>query len=94
VDSDIDDSRLVGFADSSFVVQAVLEGGAVGLADLDMIAGDLAQGRLVRLFDVGVRMPQPYAYYLVCPQESSEDVRVVAFREWLLRETSVVLPSR
>ncbi|SEK91644.1 LysR family transcriptional regulator, glycine cleavage system transcriptional activator [Variovorax sp. YR750] len=87
VDSnDIDDSRLVGFTDSSFVVQAVLESGAVGLADLDMIAGDLAQGRLVRLFDVGVRMAQPYAYYLVCPQESSEDARVVAFREWLLGE--------
>lgn len=84
VSDDIDDSRLVGFADSSFVVQAVLEGGAVGLADLDMIASDLAQGRLVRLFDVGVRMPQPYAYYLVCPQESSEDARVVAFREWML----------
>lgn len=94
VDSDIDDSRLVGFADSSFVVQAVLEGGAVGLADLDMIAGDLAQRRLVRLFDVGVRMPQPYAYYLVCPQESCEDARVVAFREWMLREMAVALPSR
>jgi len=85
-DKDIDDSRFVGFTDSSFVVQAVLESGAVGLADLDLIAGDLAQGRLVRLFDVGVRMAQPYAYYLVCPQESGEDARVVAFREWLLRE--------
>jgi len=83
---DIDDSRFVGFTDSSFVVQAVLEGGAVGLADLDLIAGDLAQGRLVRLFDVGVRMAQPYAYYLVYPQESSEDARVVAFREWMLGE--------
>jgi LysR family glycine cleavage system transcriptional activator len=86
VDDDIDDSRFVGFADSSYVVQAVVEGGAVGLADLDMIAGDLAQGRLVRLFDIGVRMAQPYAYYLVYPQGSSEDARVVAFREWMLAE--------
>lgn len=86
VDDNFDDSRCVGFADSSFVVQAVVEGGAVGLADLDMIAGDLAQGRLVRLFDVGVRMAPTYAYYLVCPQESSEDARVVAFRDWLLGE--------
>lgn len=84
VDDNFDDSRCVGFADSSFVVQAVVEGGAVGLADLDMIAGDLAQGRLVRLFDIGVRMAAPYAYYLVYPQESSEDARVVAFREWML----------
>lgn len=98
VDSnDIDDSRLVGFTDSSFVVQAVLESGAVGLADLDMIAGDLAQGRLVRLFDIGVRMAQPYAYYLVCPQGSSEDERVVAFRGWLLgemKDRDLVQPGR
>ncbi|WP_440533473.1 LysR substrate-binding domain-containing protein [Variovorax sp. YR566] len=86
VDDNFDDSRCVGFADSSYVVQAVVEGGAVGLADLDMIAGDLAQGRLVRLFDVGVRMAPPYAYHLVYPQGSGEDARVVAFREWLLRE--------
>lgn len=86
VDDNFDDSRCVGFADSSFVVQAVVESGAVGLADLDMIAGDLAQGRLVRLFDVGVRMAAPYAYYLVYPQGSEEDARVVAFRDWLLGE--------
>ncbi|MET3383045.1 LysR family glycine cleavage system transcriptional activator [Variovorax paradoxus] len=86
VDDNFDDSRCVGFADSSYVVQAVVEGGAVGLADLDMIAGDLAQGRLVRLFDVGVRMAAPYAYYLVYPQGSEEDARVVAFRDWLLGE--------
>jgi LysR family glycine cleavage system transcriptional activator len=86
VDDNFDDSRCVGFADSSYVVQAVVEGGAVGLADLDMIAGDLAQGRLVRLFDVGVRMAAPYAYHLVYPQGSEEDARVVAFRDWLLGE--------
>lgn len=86
VDNNFDDSRCVGFADSSYVVQAVVEGGAVGLADLDMIAGDLAQGRLVRLFDVGVRIAAPYAYHLVYPQGSEEDARVVAFRDWLLGE--------
>ncbi len=68
------------------VVQAVIESGAVGLADLEMIATDLAQGRLVRLFDVGVRVAQPYAYHLVYPEGSSEDSRVLAFREWMLAE--------
>lgn len=84
---DFDDSRCVGFSDSGYVVQAVMEGGAVGLADLDMIAADLAQGRLVRLFDIGVSMAPTYAYHLVYPQGSSEDPRVVAFRQWLLAET-------
>ncbi|MFH0130128.1 LysR substrate-binding domain-containing protein [Variovorax sp. VaC1] len=84
--ADFDDSRCVAFSDSGFVVQAVIESGAVGLADLDMIATDLAQGRLVRLFDIGVPVAQPYAYHLVCPESSSEDPRVLAFREWMLKE--------
>lgn len=84
--ADFDDSRCVAFSDSGFVVQAVIESGAVGLADLDMIATDLAQGRLVRLFDIGVSVAQPYAYHLVYPESSSEDPRVLAFREWMLKE--------
>ena len=83
---DFDDSRCVGFSDSSYVVQAVVEGGAVGLADLDMIANDLSQGRLVRLFDIGVSVAQEYAYHLVYPESSSQDPRVLAFREWMLNE--------
>jgi LysR family glycine cleavage system transcriptional activator len=41
----------------------------------------------VRLFDIGVSMAPTYAYHLVYPQGSSEDPRVVAFRQWLLAET-------
>ena len=83
---DFDDSRCVGFPDSSHVVQAVLDGDAVGLADLDMIGSDLARGRLVRLFDIGVPVAADYAYHLVYPERSSGDPRVTALREWLLGE--------
>ena len=84
---DFDDSRCVAFCDSNHVVQAVLEGGAVGLVEPAMIATDLSQGRLVRLFDIGVGMAQEYAYHLVYPERSSEDPRVLAFRDWMLKET-------
>ncbi|WP_342778656.1 LysR substrate-binding domain-containing protein [Phreatobacter stygius] len=83
---DFDDSRCVAFAETSQVVQAVIEGGGVGLADLAMIAGDLAQGRLVRLFDIGLSVAQDYTYHLVYPERSSQDPRVLALREWLLAE--------
>ncbi|XAH22840.1 LysR substrate-binding domain-containing protein [Xylophilus sp. GW821-FHT01B05] len=83
---DFDDSRCIGFSDSSYVVQAVLDGAAVGLADLDMIGKDLAQGRLVRLFDVSVRVAPDYAYHLVYPQSSSQDPRILAFRAWMLQQ--------
>ncbi|MBM1172512.1 LysR substrate-binding domain-containing protein [Microvirga arabica] len=81
---DFDDSRCVGFPDSSYVVQAVSEGEAVGLADLDMIATDLSQGRLVRLFDIGLNVAKDYAYHLVYPDSSRQDPTVLAFREWML----------
>lgn len=83
---DFDDSRCVGFADSSHVVQAVLDGNAVGLVELAMIAGDLCRGRLVRLFDIGLSPAPGYAYHLVYPDSSYEDPHVVAFREWMLKE--------
>ena len=83
---DFDDSRCLAFPDSSHVVQAVIEGGAVGLADLAMIANDLAQGRLVRPFDIGVSVTGEYAYHLVYPESSGQDPRVLAFRAWMLGE--------
>jgi LysR family glycine cleavage system transcriptional activator len=85
--TDFDDGRCVGFPDSSHVVQAVIEGGGVGLADLDMIANDLADGRLVRLFEIGLTVAPEYAYHLVYPESSSDDPRILAFREWMLTET-------
>jgi len=83
---DFDDSRCLAFPDSSHVVQAAVEGGAVGLADLAMIANDLVEGRLVRLFDIGVGVATGYAYHLVYPDSGGKDPRVLAFREWMLDE--------
>ncbi|KRA17402.1 transcriptional regulator [Lysobacter sp. Root604] len=84
-----DDRRCVGFSDSSHVVQAVIDGGGIGLADLDMIANDLAQGRLQRLFDTVVPVAPEYAYHLVYPQRSRDDPRIRAFRSWLLEQAGV-----
>lgn len=81
-----DDSRCLAFSDSNHVVQAAIDGAAVGLAELAMVANDLAQGRLVSLFDIGVSMAEDFAYYLVYPESSSQDTRVLAFREWILNE--------
>lgn len=82
---DFDDSRCVAFGDSSHVVQAVIDGNAVGLVELRMVAGDLAHGRLVRLFDIGVSLSPDYAYHLVYPDGSDHDARIAAFRDWMLK---------
>lgn len=90
---DFDDSRCVAFADTGHVVQAVVEGGVIGLADLAMITGDLSQGRLVKLFDIGVSVAQDYAYYLVYPEDNRQDPGICAFREWMLNEAGIPAQS-
>ena len=79
-----DDSRSVAFTESSHVVQAVIDGGAVGLVEWELVERDVRAGRLVRLFDVGVRVAPEYAYHLVYPVGSDADPRVCALRDWML----------
>ena len=83
-----DDSRSVAFAESSHVVQAVMDGGAVGLVEWELVERDVQAGRLVRLFDVGVRVAPEFAYHLVYPAASASDRRVCALRDWMLRTVS------
>lgn len=83
---DFDDSRCVAFTDTSHVVEAVIDGGAVGLVDLAMIRNELSEGRLVQLFDIGVSVADDYAYHLVYPESSGQDPRVQAFCDWMLSE--------
>ncbi|WP_396328574.1 LysR substrate-binding domain-containing protein [Burkholderia anthina] len=84
-----DDSRCVALPDSSHVVQAVTDGAAIGLAEPDMIARDLADGRLVRLFDVSVALAPEVAYHIVYPARTQDDPRIVAFRDWLAEEVAL-----
>lgn len=86
---DFDTSNCVAFDDTSHVVQAALEGGAVGLADRALVSRELEQGLLVQPFELGVPVAEDYAYNLVYPQASADDPRVVAFREWILEEMAI-----
>ncbi|AOK16936.1 transcriptional regulator [Burkholderia cepacia] len=85
-----DDSRCVSFPDSSHVVQAVTDGTAVGLAEPHMIARDLAQGRVVRLFDVNVEVAPGLAYHVVYPERMQDDPRIIALRGWLADEVATM----
>jgi LysR family glycine cleavage system transcriptional activator len=85
---DFDDSRCVLFEDSSHAIQAAIEGSVVALGDFAMVADDLSSGRLIRPFELGIKVPADFAYYLVYPTEVSDDSRIVAFREWIFEEAS------
>jgi LysR family glycine cleavage system transcriptional activator len=73
------------FTDSALVVQAAAEGQGVALARRVLAAGDLAAGRLIQPFDVSI--PHDLAYYLVCPEATADQPKIVAFRGWLLAES-------
>ena len=85
---DFDDSRTLVFRSSTDATQAALDGNAVALADFAMVASDLSQGRLVRPFELGIKVAADFAYFLVYPQAAKDDARIIAFREWLLDEVA------
>lgn len=73
---------------SAAVLQAAIDGHGIALARSVMARDDLAAGRLVRLFpDIG--FASPFAYYMVYREESSSLPRLVAFRDWLLKEAAL-----
>jgi LysR family glycine cleavage system transcriptional activator len=80
----VDPARGPIFTDSSMLIQAAMAGQGVALARGVLAADELAAGRLVRPFTLS--LPTEYAYYLVCPQDTAEQPKVVAFRDWLLGE--------
>lgn len=82
---DVDPARGPMFTDSSMLLQAAVAGQGVALARSALAADDLANGNLVRPFELS--LPVEFAYYIVCPEETANLAKVSAFREWLLEET-------
>jgi len=81
-----DDSRGLHFSQTSLAVQAAIEGQGVALGDSTLVADDLAAGRLVKPFELSLRAPPLFAYYVVSPIETANTPMVKAFREWVLAE--------
>ena len=85
---DFDDSRCIVFEESSQLIQAAIDGSVVALCDFAMVAKDLSDGRLIRPFDLGIRVPADFAYFLAYPIESANDPRIKAFKEWITTEAA------
>lgn len=80
----IDASRGPRFKDGAFLMQAARNGHGVALGSSAVLADDLAAGRLVRPFELGMWMR--FAYWIVSPTGSKDRPKVVAMRNWLLSE--------
>jgi LysR family glycine cleavage system transcriptional activator len=71
---------------ASMLIDAAIDGQGVALARTALAAWDLTNGRLVRPFDLGLRLSN--TYWIVCPKATSTKPKIVTFRDWLLAEAA------
>lgn len=83
---DIDPTRGPRFTQETMAVQAALDGHGVALVGDVLVADDLVASRLVRPFDPDLSTPLSFSFYLLSAEDSDEQPRVAAFRNWLLEE--------
>ena len=72
------------FNDASMMLEAAVAGQGIALARSSLVAADLREGRLVRLFALSI--PSSNSYFLVFPRRLEGAPKLVAFRAWLLEE--------
>ncbi len=89
----VDLSRGPRFSDSNMLLQAAIDGQGVALGRTAIVADELADGSLVKPFDI--ERPADYTYYFVCPNDAVDHPRIRAFRDWLftMAEPGAAAPS-
>ena len=90
---DINPTRGPHFTMENMAVQAAIDGQGVALIGDILVADDLATGRLVRPFDTSLSTPLTFSYYLLSTEDSVEQPKVAAFRNWLLKEVRALRPE-
>lgn len=80
---EIDTDHGLAFDTAISAVQYAMSGGGVALADIDMFAPELADGRLVAPF--APVMEDGYGYYLKFHAEDLGDPAIALFRTWVLK---------
>lgn len=86
VDNVVDWRRGPHFSFSDHALQAAIDGVGAVLARRSIAAQDIAEGRLVSLFET--ERPLTMSYWFVTSTEKADQPRVKAFREWLLSEAA------
>lgn len=90
--SDAPHEKPIAFQDLTQVIQAVYEQEAIGLVEKELVENELKDGRLQRLFNFDITLPESIAYYLLIPNHRMENESVRIFYDWLKNE--VLLNNR
>jgi LysR family transcriptional regulator, glycine cleavage system transcriptional activator len=84
--SGVDASRGPRLNNSFLTIEMAILNAGVALAIDVLSAADVADGRLVRPFDIALRVD--LAFFLVCPPGALEKPRLLALRNWLHEEAA------
>src|SRR3954470_6791601 len=71
---------------ASMLIDAAIDGQGVALARTALAASDLISGRLVRPFELSLKLSK--TYWIVCPKAASAKPKISTFRDWLLTEAA------
>ena len=71
---------------ASMLIDAAVDGQGVALARTALAATDLLSGRLVKPFDIALRLTK--GYWIICPKATAALPKIVTFRDWLLAEAA------
>jgi LysR family transcriptional regulator, glycine cleavage system transcriptional activator len=74
------------FSASQLAVEAAVAGRGVALAPAVLVEGDIASGRLVRLFDAS--LPDPNTFWILCRAGRERESRIRTFIKWIRQEAS------
>ena len=77
----------VMFEDLSMLMRAAMDGEGVALVRHVVAVQKIADGKLVRLFDIGA--PSLSDYYFVSPPSAAAKPQVLAFRAWMQEEITL-----
>lgn len=75
------------FETRSYAIQAAVQGMGVAVMDPELVAEEIAAGRLVTLFDT-TPLPLTNGYWFVCLQHMADAPRIKAMRDWLVEDVS------
>ncbi len=78
---DVDPGAGLHFESSTLAYQAAIEGSGIAITQRCLIQDDLKARRLVLPFDMSFRDGR--GYYLIYPEQASQDARVTEFRDWI-----------
>ena len=83
---DFDEKRGLHFGQTSLTIQAAIDGQGITLGDSNLVADDLAAGRLVKPFDLSLKAPDSFSYFVITRLDTKDAPMVNAFRDWCLIE--------